>query len=480
MWPDLPGIGRGVDDDARQKVALFRLSVLGPLISSRLEHGDRRAYFEEAATRVHEHPEGRLVRVSPRTVESWFYAYKRGGFSALFPEERADRGTSHAIRSELAELIVKAKREKPRRSLRRIIRALERARVARPGELSRSSVHRLLAAHGISARPLRGPAAERRSFLHEHAGDLWIGDALHGPVVAWPSGPPRKAYLLSQIDCATRHLVHSFFAPSEGAALQERGFRAAIEKAGLPRAYYVDLGSAYIADSLRLICAELGIRLLHAGAGDAEAKGAIERWHRTWREEVEDELETRVYSSGELSLIHDAWLAEEYERRVHETTRRAPGEHWFAELPHLRPVPRDKDLADVFLHRERRTVRKDGTVRFFGKYLEVRAELSGEIELRFDPTDEAALPRVFVDDRFYCDTVPLDRFANATRKRRRNLGATDPAAEPSGLDPLGNLVRDHRARVRPDEPLRTEAERDLAFRRVLESDDDLDTENQET
>ena len=27
----------------------------------------------------------------------------------------------------------------------------------------------------------------------------------------------------------------------------------------------------------------------HAGAGDAEAKGVIERWHRTWREEVEDE-----------------------------------------------------------------------------------------------------------------------------------------------------------------------------------------------
>lgn len=469
-----------MDDDARQKVALFRLSVLGPLISARLEHGDRRGYFEEAAARVHEHPSGRLVRVSPRTIESWFYAYKKGGFSALFPGERSDRGASRAIRADLADLIVKAKREKPRRSLRRLIRALERARVARPGELSRSSVHRLLAAHGISARPLRGPPAERRSFLHEHAGDLWIGDALHGPVVAWPSGPPRKAYLLSQIDCATRHLVHSFFAPSEGAVEQERGLRAAIEKGGVPRAYYVDLGSAYIADSLKLICAELGIRLLHAGAGDAEAKGAIERWHRTWREEVEDELEERMYTSGELSLVHAAWLAEEYERRVHETTARAPGEHWLAELAELRPIPRGKNLDEVFLHRERRTVRKDGTVRFRGKYLEVRPELSGEIELRFDPTDPSALPRVFVDDCFYCDTVPLDRFANATRKRRRNLGAPDPAQEPSGLDPLGLIVRDHRARVRPDEPLPTQDERDRAFRRVLESeDDDTDTSDKE-
>jgi hypothetical protein len=132
----------------------------------------------------------------------------REGFSALFPGGRSDRGTSRAIRPDLAELIVKATREKPRRSLRRIIRALERARIVRPGELSRSSVHLLLAAHGISTRPLRGSSAERRSFPHEHAGDLWM---------------------------AMR--------------------------------YYVDLGSAYIADSLKLICAELGIRLLHVGAG---------------------------------------------------------------------------------------------------------------------------------------------------------------------------------------------------------------------
>ncbi|MGO9835249.1 MAG: integrase [Polyangiaceae bacterium] len=469
-----------MDDDARQKIALWRLSVLGPLISARLEHGDRRAYFRDAAARLHEHPDGRLVRVSPRTVESWYLAHRRGGFRALFPDERSDRGTSRAIQPEVAEIILKAKREKPRRSLKRIIRALERAHVVGPRELSKSSVHRLLSTHGISARPLRGPAAERRSFLHEHAGDLWIGDALHGPIVAWPSGPPRKAYLLSQIDCATRHMIHSFFAPSEGAVQQERGFRAAVDKSGLPRVYYVDLGSAYIADSLKLICAELGIRLLHAGARDAEAKGAIERWHRTWREEVEDELDDRIYTIGELSEIHAAWLAEEYEKRVHETTGRAPGAHWFAEVPHLRPVPRDKDLDEVFLHREWRTVRKDGTVRFYGRYLEVRAELSGEVELRFDPTSEDALPRVFVDDRFCCDTVLLDRFANATRKRRRNLGAPAPGVEPSGLDPLGQLVSDHRARVRPADALPSKAERDLAFRRVLESeDDDSDNETKE-
>ena len=43
-------------------------------------------------------------------------------------------------------------------------------------------------------------------------------------------------------------------------------------KHGPPRTYYVDLGSAYVADSLALICAELGIRRLHTAVQDCEAR----------------------------------------------------------------------------------------------------------------------------------------------------------------------------------------------------------------
>ena len=262
--------------DDQRALALWRLSVLGPLISARLEYGDRHRYFAEAARRTHQRPDGRHVRLSARTIEAWFYAYRGGGFAALHPGDREDRGTSRAIRADVAGHILRAKREKPRRSIRRIIKMLERARLVRGGELSRSSVHRLLAAHGTSARPRRGPAPERRSFLHEHAGDLWVGDALHGPVVVAPDGRLRKAYLLSQIDGATRYLPHRSFALSEGAADQEYGLKQAIAKYGLPRTYYVDLGSAYIASSLVAICAELGIHLRHTGVRDCEAKGVIE------------------------------------------------------------------------------------------------------------------------------------------------------------------------------------------------------------
>lgn len=434
----------------KQAIALWRLGVLGPLMSARLEHGDRRRFFEEAAARVHERPDGTRIQLSARTIESWYYAYRHGGFHALFPHDRADRGCSRAISPELAEHILRIKRERPRRSIRRIIRMLERAHIVALGTLHRSSVHRLLATAGISARPTRGLLLERRSFLPEHAGDLWVGDALHGPLVIAPDGKLKKAYLLSQIDGATRFVPHSYFALSEGAVDQEYGFKQAILKHGPPRAYYVDLGAAYIAHSLSLICAELEIRLLHTGVQDCEAKGVIERWHRTWREEVEDELPTDPLPLAELNAKHWSWIAAEYNARRHETTGRIPREHWLAELAYIRTLPRQKNLDDIFLHRQRRGVRKDGTVRFAGGYLEVRPELKGhEVELRFDPRDPIARPRVFIDDRFVCDTVPLDRIRNASRRRRRISGQPAPDAEPSGLDPLALIEADHYQRVRP-------------------------------
>ena len=72
------------------------------------------------------------------------------------------------------------------------------------------------------------------------------------PVIA-PDGKLRKVILFSQIDNATRFILHSYLAVVDGedAATQEAGLKQAILKYGVPRAYYVDRGPAYIAHSLR-------------------------------------------------------------------------------------------------------------------------------------------------------------------------------------------------------------------------------------
>ncbi len=440
-----------MDDEERQRIALWKLAVLGPLMSARLEHGDIAEYLRESASRRHLMPDGEEVSLCESTIEAWHYAYQRDGLSALLPKSRSDKGATRAIRPEVADLILRAKAEQPRRSIRRLIKMMVRARVARPGELCKSSVHRLLAAFSMSWRPARAEVRERRSFIREFAGDLWIGDAMHGPLVIGPDGKLTKSYLLSQVDCATRFVAHSYFALSESSWCQEYGLKQAIIRYGPPREYYVDRGPAYIAHSLRLICGELGSRLLHTQSRDPEAKGAIERWHRTLRDELLDELGEAPIPIGDLNSKLWAWLGAEYHAREHDTTKRRPREHFLEHAEHLRPIPHGKDPDQVFLHRVRRSVRADGTVRWKSGFLEVRPELVGtnsRVELRFDPTDEDALPKVFINDRFVCDTVPLDRLANSGRDRRLIRFPVAPR-EPSGLDPLAQLEDEHYRRGRP-------------------------------
>lgn len=127
-----------------------------------------------------------------------------------------------------------------------------------------------------------------------------------------------------------------------------------------------------------------------------------------------------------------------------------PREHWLAEAAQLRATPSGLDLDEVCLHRAQRTVRQDGTVRFAGEFFEVRPELvDTTVELRFDPSVATPRPRVFLDGRFLCDAVPLDRRRNARRARRRDLGQPDPTVEPTGLDPLAQILDAHYERTRP-------------------------------
>jgi hypothetical protein len=161
-----------MNHDERRAIAIWRMSVLGPLVSARLEHGELRPLLEAAAARTYETPGGRRVRPGWRTIEAWHYAYQRGGLSALEPTPRNDAGTCRALPEALAQHILALRREQPRRSVRTLIRAVERAGMCRTGETSASSVLRLLRAHGLSQRPSATPAHERRPFLPEHPGDL--------------------------------------------------------------------------------------------------------------------------------------------------------------------------------------------------------------------------------------------------------------------------------------------------------------------
>jgi len=441
-----------MNEERRLQEALWRYSVLGPLVSAELEHGDVRRLCEAAAERLHRKPTGQRVRLSARTIEGWYYAYKADGLQGLRPKGRSDAGHSRAISPEVAERVIALKREKPRRSIRRIIKMLVRARQVEEGHLTKSSVHRLLQAHGISERPRRIPETQRKAFRHPFAGDCFMGDVMHGGRKAIDAGgKPRKTYLHAFIDSATRLVVGARFRFGETAGDFESTLKAAVRKHGPPRKLYLDNGAAQRARSLQTICADLGIHLAHCDAYDPQAKGAIERFFGTYRAEVEDEIdEGAELTLDELNAQLWAWLSTEYHRRKHGGTRRVPLDHWLEQVEHLRPAPALDELERIFLHRATRKVRPDSTISFAGHDLEVRGELVGrEIELRlspdraFDPEDRSTYPAVYVDGRPFCDTVLLDPIRNSSCKRRKLESPDTEGDIETDIDPLEQLLDEH-------------------------------------
>ena len=440
-----------VKHDDKTEVALWRFGVIGPLVSAHLQHGDIRALLDEASQRKYERLDGRHVDLKPRTIEGWYYRYRSSGLAGLRPKGRSDAGTSRAIGPEMSERIVALKQENPRRSIRRIIRMLERAEEVRKGELKRSTVHRLLQAHGISGQPPRPGDRERRAFRPPFVGELWMGDVMHGPQVVAPGGRIRKSYLHLFIDAATRFVPSAAFRLAERAIDHQVVLKQAVLKHGVPRVLYLDLGSAQTAGSLRLICGELAVRLLHCRPRDPAAKAGVERLFRTIRAEILDELPDDPIPLAELNAALWSWLSAEYHVRLHGGTQRKPLQHWLEQAQRLRPAPRREELDVLFLHRAKRKVRKDGTIRFGGKMLEVRPELCGRtVELRFDPERPAVLPQAYVDGRWVCDTGELDLARNSRRRRRPKMAAAAATTpEPTGLDPLQQIQAEHDRRIRP-------------------------------
>ena len=409
-------------------MALFRLSVLGPLVSrEQLGRGELKQMIREIAQCEYSIRGSQRRHIGEKTIEGWYYAWRREGIEGLVPKARADRGQSR-IDAPIQEAVLAAKRDNPRRSVRQIVRLLEAAGTVASQSLSRSAVHRLLQHSGLSR--LAGSASqpeEKRSFAAEFAGSVWYGDVMHGPRVS-VKGQLRKTYLVSLIDDASRLVAHSAFCLGETALDIEGVLKQALLRRGVPIKLVVDNGAAYRANTLQGICARLGIHLIFCRPYAPEGKGKLERWHRTVRDQFLSELdERRIADLDDLNARLWAWLEQIYHRTAHAgLDGLTPLARYQRDLPRIRSLgAKAAGLDALFHHRIARHVKKDGTVSYLGARFELPYELSGKtVRLVVDPH---AARVVGIEDEAgnsLGQATALDAIANITRKRRK----PEPAA----------------------------------------------------
>jgi putative transposase len=435
-----------LDDQTREKIALFRYGLIADLLHSNGEKRGLSALLREKAERVYDIPGSRRIRVASETIRDWLMAYRRGGFAALRPQVRSDIGSTRAIPQGIADLLCQIKEEGTALSLGAVI---ERAKAAAGDDihLAPATVHRLLSRHGLMDRKTDEPTnKDRRRFAFEKAGELWMSDVMHGPSVM-VDGRKKKTYLIGFLDDATRVVPHAAFALSENTAAFLSVMQQAILRRGIPKRLYVDNGAAYRSHHLSLVCAKLGITLIHTRPYQPQAKGKQERWFRTVRLQllpalVEDDLK----SLDALNRKLWAWIEGEYHASTHKGLDGAtPMDRWMMSAGDVRLVGQDCDLDDLFLFEEKRKVQRDRTVSLHGVVYEVSAILVDEtVLLRFDPSRPGRPVDVYFKGRKIEQAKRVDLYANCFVKRDHATKALRPDRKlddpPAGLS-LRHLKR---------------------------------------
>lgn len=435
-----------------EEVALFRYGLIADL--THLEPGTKGLYrlLEVKAAKDYCIPGTTRTRVAEETMRTWLRAYRLLGFEALKPKPRKDAGDSRALPQDVKDLLVSIKDDNPELSVQLVIKeALASAKVPADVSLAASTVHRLLSRAGLMRRETGdgGATGDRRRFAFEKAGELWMSDVMHGPAVTVGGRQRRKTYLIAFLDDATRVVPHAAFALSENTAAFLPVLKLAIMRRGVPKRLFVDNGAAYRSHHLALVCAKLGVTLIHARPYDAAAKGKQERWFRTVRMQLLSRLTDADTSSLDaLNRRLWAYVEGEYHQAPHRgLDGETPLDRWAQRASEVKYLDGKVDLDDFFLTEARRKVAKDRTVSLDGLVYEVDASLVGEtVTLRFEASP--AQPRtvqVWHAGRKVHDAKVVDVYANCFVKRNRSTtgltASTPPDAPPPGLK-LSDLKRD--------------------------------------
>ena len=345
--------------------------------------------LRNVASRPWPEPDGKYY--AARTLETWWYDYIKYGYSGLTGKSsRADAGKSRSIDKEAGEWILAKIQDSPGIPLPVLVRDWKQRGHPLP---SMSSIYRFLKAHGYDRRTLNAGRLEsgpQKAFEAPSPNDLWMVDFACGPTIR-PSLDDKAftTQLCVIVDDHSRLITHAAYYLTGDTVTFLHCLKQAVLRRGLPHKLYTDQGKPFVSHHTRTVCANLGIRLLHAKPYHAWSKGKVERLIRTIQQDFETTLRLEnqnVHSLFELNNSLSRWIEMVYHLRVHSSTDQSPHQRFNAAICSLRFLEDPAGIDPLFYTRTPRVVRKDGTVILGNILYEVNLALRAlTIELRYNP-----------------------------------------------------------------------------------------------
>lgn len=434
-----------IEEDKNLRVATFRFGLISEFVTGiKLDYGEREKLIKEKIRRSYEIPFSTGKSISRTTLEKWILDYKKAGYrlEGLYPKERSDKGNIRALSSSLKLAISEFKKENPKIKLPALITTLRHKKLIGATErVNPSTVYRYIRSQELNN--INEDAVDKRHFESEHPNGIWQSDVMHGPYVK-VDGKNKKSYLIAIIDDHSRFIIHADFYLAETRVNFLDCLRQGILKRGLPQILYIDNGSCFKALHLEQVTAQLGIGIKHSRPYTPQGRGKIERWFKYVRENFLAANQLTVTDPRSLDLLnhHFSEWVDDYNNKIHGTTKQTPYDRYTAGLECVRPAP--AHLLNYFRQIEFRRVKRDRTVRLMGCSFEVPVKLIDRVvELHFHPEDLSQI-EVYFQNKSYGMASVVNPHVNAVIGRNWDPRPEKPKEllEVQAITPTGKLFQD--------------------------------------
>lgn len=259
------------DENTRNAIALKRFSLISPVLNGQVRNNT--AYYCEITEKPIEMPYYGFRKYAPKTIESWYCEYMRGGIDALKPKPRGDKGSSRVIDEQLGEIIFEKKRMYLKAPVSIIYEMLIKEGVVDASRISLTTVYRYLKKTRVKNAVLPGEEEkEMKRFSHQYINELWQTDVMYGPYIKY-GNKKHKTYLFAYLDDASRLISHAKFYFAQNFDVLRHSFKEAVLKRGIPNLIYTDNGKIYRSQQFELICAGLGCTLIHSKPYEPNGRG---------------------------------------------------------------------------------------------------------------------------------------------------------------------------------------------------------------
>jgi transposase InsO family protein len=379
--------------------------------------------------------QGHARQFTWRTIQTWYSRYKKHGVTALENAPRSDKTTTRKVKPEqlleaIRAVLPKAHGKTPTRAT--LYRLCIEQGVLTRQQVAPNTFTRLVKRFELLKADRDGEGKHRLAFAKAHANELWQADTLYGPHVQH-QGAPVQTRLIAFLDDASRVCCHGEFFLQENVDTLIAAWRAALYKRGVPAALYVDNGSIYVSKELIQICARVGCLLHHTPVRDGAAKGKVERFFRT----VRDQFLTRALDLTSLAALNrqfTAWVEEHYNAQVHSVLGLSPLDRFALDRHRVRFLPPNEVNDELFFVEEERHVRADNTFSFKAVRFEAPRHLPERtIQIRFERLRPTARVVVYYKGERMGEARALDPVAN-DRPPQNRAAQTDQAVAPTPTD----------------------------------------------